>query len=712
VARILLKLLLRRMCLAQTNQQKVMAISVKSKFAGFLRGLMGRADDRTPARAVTPAESAPAPAPARKNAASPTTASTASSPAAQPLPIGARASSLADEIELPLNSIVACLPLDLRAKLMTTPPANQTIHLQAEMVIRQLAFGAVKISFGELRSLAPGVFVNSGGEFDNKLVNLPLQEILPRLHPELLARRAARRVEVSDEIVGPFAERGRGFTFTTQPLKASHQQQPEPEPEPEPSTPISFAPAAGGRQMSPPPLTPSIPSRSVTPASPAPGLGASPTPISPLSPRSITPASPIGNGGAQGANGTNGTNGHSNGSNGHNGHTNGHANGNGSSNGNGNGHGHGLSPTPGLRLGPLNNGPRPEPPPPTKMAAAPSLAPASAPLPATPTPTPNVPVPLVTIFAPLSSLSENWPADLREEINNSPLAQAKVPLDASLIVPGLKRGRVMATWKQLRLLAQPGSAVSPKDNVEVELPLKVIAPLFLAAQKNPQRPQTKAEVSAEIPDLFFGFPQPSAPPVAPAALPPTPFAAASPAAPAAPAPVIPALTARPTAPVIPPLPKAAESKAVETNFYVWAEKGEVAPADDTASRLAEIPQTDFMSRLTHPKDVVKRAALLPGVIGSVVAMQDGLRVASQAPAELNPDTLAAFLPQIYERVNQCTRELRMGALNNISFTVGNIPWKIFRVNAVYFAAFGRPGEQLPTAQLAQLATELDRKKQS
>ena len=118
-----------------------------------------------------------------------------------------------------------------------------------------------------------------------------------------------------------------------------------------------------------------------------------------------------------------------------------------------------------------------------------------------------------------------------------------------------------------------------------------------------------------------------------------------------------------------------------------------------------------MSRQAHPKEVVARAAALPGVAGSVVAMQDGLRVASQVPADLNADTLAAFLPQIFERVNQSTRELRMGALNNVNFTVGNVPWKIFRVNAVYFAAFGRAGEQLPSAQLAQLAAELDRKKQ-
>jgi len=40
-----------------------------------------------------------------------------------------------------------------------------------------------------------------------------------------------------------------------------------------------------------------------------------------------------------------------------------------------------------------------------------------------------------------------------------------------------------------------------------------------------------------------------------------------------------------------------------------------------------------------------------------------------------------------------------------------VPWKIYRVNSVYFAAFGRAGEALPTAQLALLAAELDRKKQ-
>ncbi len=48
-------------------------------------------------------------------------------------------------------------------------------------------------------------------------------------------------------------------------------------------------------------------------------------------------------------------------------------------------------------------------------------------------------------------------------------------------------------------------------------------------------------------------------------------------------------------------------------------------------------------------------------------------------------------------------------LNNVSFTVGEVPWKIFRVNSIYFAVFGRGDEQFPRVELAQLAAGLNRK---
>jgi len=585
-----------------------MAISVKSKFAGFLRGLLRQVDDRESARPVAAAVPLPV-------------ASPAGAPVSKTPPISSAAPRPAnpDEIELPLATVVANLPLDLRAKLMSAPPAGLNIRLQAETVISQLAFGAVKISFGELRQLAPGIFANSGGEQDGKLISLPLGEILPRLNPALLARRAVKKVEVAAEISGPFADRGRGFSFTTQALKSPASSSPPPEP----PAPAAFVSPVPPRQVAPP----QFPTRAITPATPANGNGNGhgySLSVPPLKPRSVTPETNGGNGG------------------------------------NG-GNGHGMNLPPGLRLASTHNNGFNGLPPAAKTSAAPA--------PATP-----------AIFATLGDLCEPWPEELKHQILSSPLAQVTVPLDGSIILPGMKRGRVAMTWKQLRTLAQPSSPPSPLDALELELPLKVIAPLFLAAQKNLAQPQVKAAVAAEIPDLFFGFPQAAAP-------------------------------VTPVAPVVPPLPRPLEQKPSDTNFYVWGDKGEVPQTDTATLRKTEMPQTDFMSRQAHPKEVVARAAELPGVAGAVVAMQDGLRVASQVPAELNADTLAVFLPQIFERVNQSTRELRMGALNNVNFTVGNVPWKIFRVNSVYFAAFGRAGEALPSAQLAQLAAELDRKKQ-
>jgi predicted regulator of Ras-like GTPase activity (Roadblock/LC7/MglB family) len=219
-------------------------------------------------------------------------------------------------------------------------------------------------------------------------------------------------------------------------------------------------------------------------------------------------------------------------------------------------------------------------------------------------------------------------------------------------------------------------AVSAHDNVELELPLKVLAPLFFARLKNGVG-HKKVLVSEEIPNLFFGFPQPASEP--PSQTPPIKMPSA----------VAAAIPAPPT----------------DTNYFTRSNLPET-----TDSEFKRKGGTDFTTRAATPAEIVARAMKLPGVVGTVIALPDGLKVASQIPAELNGDTLAAFLPQLFARVNQCSRELRMGDMNNLSFTVGNVPWKIFRVNAVYFAAFGRASEALPSVQLAALAAELDRKK--
>src|ERR1035437_5423380 len=217
-----------------------MATSVKSKLIGLLRSLLRQFEgDEIPR---------PAAAAAPGTGASGAQAANSSS---------SKNMASANEIELPLRPIVTALPMDLRAKLMSVPAPEATIRLPVELVMSQLAFGAVKISFGELRQLAPESFATPGGELDQHPVSLPLGEILARLNPALLARRQTKKVEVAEELAGPFAGRGTGVTFTTQPLKgpvvAPVSTQP---PEPEPVRPIAFTPPAPRKVAPPPPAPP------------------------------------------------------------------------------------------------------------------------------------------------------------------------------------------------------------------------------------------------------------------------------------------------------------------------------------------------------------------------------------------------------------------------------------------------------------------------
>ena len=583
---------------------------MKTKFVGLLRGLLHRFDDNG-ANMVE----LPRPITTKPYAETPPVLADQLQPMSSSPSTPVDNQSATDELELPLQTVLGALPMDLRAKLMQVPPAGATMVIAIEKVLSQLAHGSVKISFGELRLAAPSLFANSGGENDSRPVTLPLNEILARLNPVLLSRHGTqRKLEVANDVAGPFDGRGEGIVFTSTPLKSAAA--PLPAPAPRTNKPVAW-PVVQPHPLVPQPL---------------------------FAPRATTPVPPA----ATAAPRTNGSvprNGTSNGIS------------NGTPNGN-----------------PRSNSVAPVPP------KAPVAHPTILPEPAQ-----------STVSAPLAALSEEWPEALRLEIAQTNLTGAQVALPAHLVEPALKRGRVIFSWRYVRSWIRPvPPGVSVHDGIELELPLKVIAPLFFGLQKNVARLQRKTTLAPEIPDLFFGFPQPQSQPET-SVLQPEMIAPKPETARYAPKPVAP--------------------KPAETNFYIWNDTGDLPKADEEEIKRPATPPTDFTSRRAMPKDVVARAVALPGVAGALVALQDGLKVASQVPADLNADTLAAFLPQIFDRLGQSTRELRMGALNNVNFTVGNVPWKIYRVNSVYFAAFGQAGEGLPTAQLALLAAELDRKKQ-
>jgi predicted regulator of Ras-like GTPase activity (Roadblock/LC7/MglB family) len=87
-------------------------------------------------------------------------------------------------------------------------------------------------------------------------------------------------------------------------------------------------------------------------------------------------------------------------------------------------------------------------------------------------------------------------------------------------------------------------------------------------------------------------------------------------------------------------------------------------------------------------------------------MQDGLLVVAELPSHLKADTVAAFLPQIFGRMNQYTKELQLGGLSSLTFVVENTSWQIIKSGTVYLVALGKSGEGLPGQKLNTIAAEL------
>lgn len=505
-------------------------------------------------------------------------------------------------IELPLQKVVDSLPVEILARLSQTDVGDLKLSIPLERILPQLSQGMVKISYLELCHSAPEVFA-AAPELDNTEVPLPLGEILTRINPALIRRRRAQRQSsVPDDISSPFDAQARG------------------------ATPVSrhTVPAASNEAVRPGVASEpaELPSRG--------GLSSGPTAPQPPGIPFAAPALP--------------------------------------------------------KPQRVPQRPEPEKPKPLTLAKTPPPVPVQEPArteiprPTLPAPTPQTPAaPQPVVAAPkpesqnspivinLTSLAEAWPDNIRKEVVQASLVDARVFMPYEVAEQALRQGKVAFKWATVREWMQPAPRnPSTQEDVAVELPLKVLAPLFLARRAQ-NKPQQRIEIDDNIPNLFFGFPQPEAP----AAV----------------------VTATPA----------------DTNFYVWDDRADTVRTVDETALPAPSVGTKFVSKYATPNEIVSRAAALDGVAGAVIALPDGLLVASRIPPEFNADTLAAFLPQIFGKVSQCTKELRMGDLNNLNFTVGNLPWKIFRVNAIFFAAFGKAGEPLPTARLAALAAELDHK---
>jgi hypothetical protein len=267
--------------------------------------------------------------------------------------------------------------------------------------------------------------------------------------------------------------------------------------------------------------------------------------------------------------------------------------------------------------------------------------------------------PADTLLVDLLPLTESWPAALRNEIELLNLGQAKLALPKDQVSAGLKQGRLAFRWEALRSWIRPAIAPEPsaEDGTELELPLQLVAPLFLAKHRGGNKPRARVQLDEAIPEVFE-------------------MARQAPAAP----------------------------EVAKTSVAV-AETG----ADQESPSAPRLHAPQGLNGAATPEQTVNRAVQLKGVAGALVTLPDGLLVASRFPENRDPEKVAAFLPQIISRLGQCIGQLEIGELNTLEFLVGNVPWKVFRSKEVLFVVLGRGGEALPGLELGILAAKLGKR---
>jgi predicted regulator of Ras-like GTPase activity (Roadblock/LC7/MglB family) len=633
--------------------------------------------------------------------------------AANSAPAQALAVPRVEIASLSLLAILQRFPEDLKGGIARMPDAEAMIALPVPSIAKQLPSGSVKMSLASIYRQAPaGTFANARFE-EKRLVEVPLSEIFKRVKPELLKRRAdQRQSELAEEGIDVFGDKDNPYAiapssdeprrrplFTPTPDAAENDADLNAEPSPEPVLRMQSpsAPAA------PPAAAPSFRAGSgvMRLATPSPGETTSAPPERPsgFSPSLDLPA------------------------------------------------GSPTTPSPALKMPSAENG--------SSHGGAVAKAPRT-----------NVQDPRTTsanlgdappLVIPLKDVIAKWPESIVSELGS--IEGATVTLPAAEVGSGLAKGKVAFTWEQIRGWIQPArehDTTNPLD-LELSLPLRVLAPAFLQSSKQ-QKERRKLAIDESIPALFSGGqsarpvatsaappplpvvqPEPERPVVPePAAIEPEPAAetddAIAGAAPvsteveAAPADVVsepvaePPVQSAPSAPIIsrPVLepeevvrPAAPVLKEVAATALTPAPSA-TSTAPSASSILAEDKAPNSLGEVFgqpgkaswSPGEIVQEVVKLPQIAGAIVALSEGLVVAHRLPEGMKGEVVAAFLPQIFGRLNQYCTEMKLGEIDELLLSSGGAYFQAYHSGQIFFAVLGKQGESLPWHALRLMAEEL------
>jgi predicted regulator of Ras-like GTPase activity (Roadblock/LC7/MglB family) len=277
----------------------------------------------------------------------------------------------------------------------------------------------------------------------------------------------------------------------------------------------------------------------------------------------------------------------------------------------------------------------------------------------------------------LMDVAAFWSEKGRNDLAN--LYRHSLDIPMRTLESALKSGKLTFQWQEVRpwLRLAPGNTMPTlQDDLLIELPLAVIAPRFVE-QRAQGKPRRRIEVGDDIPDVFEQ--KTPSPGQVPSTTTTPPLGAT-----AVPMEIAPSL--------------GASSATGDTAFLTRA-------GGKTLLEFGEIfgqPEKKNWSLA----EVAQKTMSLRGVAGAIIASNEGLLVAGSWPNGVKGDAVSAFLPQLYGRILQYTKELKLGEPGHVTLMIENVPLQIFKAGTSFFTVIGRAGENLPKAQLNAIATRL------
>lgn len=300
------------------------------------------------------------------------------------------------------------------------------------------------------------------------------------------------------------------------------------------------------------------------------------------------------------------------------------------------------------------------------------------------------------VSLPLERLFIAWPEPVRAEA--AALRDSMLVIPAALLAPGMAKGKVAFSWGQIRgwITPAPSGETQAREATELQLPLKVVAPAFIAHTREQAAPRKEIDLDETIPGLFDGGEAarsvtPAAAEEPPAGLPSFRLATGAPPA------VEPEIEATIAIELPPPIevaaPAAAETLSLNLDPVAAPEPAPFGPA---------------AHKHWSPQAMIDSIVALPGVAGAIVALREGLVVAAKLPEHMKGDTVAAFLPQIFARLNNYTNEMQLGQVEDLLLTVNGAHFQSYHMGDLYFAVLGKAGEALPWTELHVVVQELQK----